>query len=1051
MRRQVCSCSLLMAEAITVFCLSLLFFCSHALVSPGSSNATTDELSLLAFKSMLSSPSDGLLASWNTSSHYCSWPGVVCSRRQPERVISLLMGSFNLSGRLSPFLGNLSFLKKLDLHDNQFVGHIPPELGHLSRLRMLNLSTNTLHGSIPVALGGCTNLTMLDLSSNQLRGEIPTEVGALKNLVDLRLHKNGLSGVIPVSLADSLSIEYLSLRNNRLSGEIPLALGNLTNLWHLDLADNMLSGAIPSSLGWLSSLSVFNLGYNNLSGLIPTSLWNISSLTVFAVQQNMLSGTIPPNAFSTLHHLQKIAMNGNEFHGYIPSSLANASDLSFVQLNYNFLSGIVPPEVEMLRQINWLQLSNNLLQAKEPKDWDFISALTNCSQLQMLDLGANKFRGVLPDSVSNLSNSLTFLSFSVNEVSGSIPKDIGNIINLQSLDLSNNYFTGNLPSSLSRLKNLQAFSVYSNKISGSIPLSIGNLTKLNYLDFDTNAFSGRIPNTLGNMTNLLALGLSNNNFTGQIPIEIFNIPTLSGILELSNNNLEGSIPQEIGNLKNLVEFRADSNKLSGEIPRTLGECQLLQNLYLQNNILTGRIPSLLSQLKGLENLDLSSNNLSGQIPKFFGNISTLYYLNLSFNNFIGQIPSFGVFANASAISIQGNDKLCGGIPDLHLTPCSSELGKRKHKFPLIPIAVSLTATIVILSLICIFLSWRKSTTKVPSTTSMQGHQLITYPQLVRATDGFSSSNLLGSGTFGAVFKGNIGAQDGQSTSLIAVKVLKLQTPGALKSFTAECEALRNLRHRNLVKIITACCSIDSRGNDFKAIVFEFMPNGSLEGWLHPDTNDQTEQKYLNLLERVTILLDVVNALDYLHCHGPAPVVHCDLKSSNVLLDADMAAHVGDFGLAKILVEGSTSFHQSTSSMGFRGTIGYAAPEYGAGNTVSTNGDIYSYGILVLETITGKRPTDSGFRQGSNLREYVELGLLNGVMDVVDIRLSSDLENRLQSTNDSSYRRQIDCLVSLLRLGMSCSEEMPSSRMPTGDIIRELQAIKEYICRGENKT
>jgi receptor kinase-like protein len=109
-------------------------------------------------------------------------------------------------------------------------------------------------------------------------------------------------------------------------------------------------------------------------------------------------------------------------------------------------------------------------------------------------------------------------------------------------------------------------------------------------------------------------------------------------------------------------------------------------------------------------------------------------------------------------------------------------------------------------------------------------------------------------------------------------------------------------------------------------VYDFMPNGSLEGWLHVDTNDQAaQQRYLNFLQRVTILLDVAYALDYLHCHGPEPVVHCDLKSSNVLLDADMVAHVGDFGLAKILVQGRSSLQQSTSSMGFGGTIGYAAP------------------------------------------------------------------------------------------------------------------------------
>jgi receptor kinase-like protein len=134
-----------------------------------------------------------------------------------------------------------------------------------------------------------------------------------------------------------------------------------------------------------------------------------------------------------------------------------------------------------------------------------------------------------------------------------------------------------------------------------------------------------------------------------------------------------------------------------------------------------------------------------------------------------------------------------------------------------------------------------------------------------------------------------------------------------------------VRHRNLVKIVTACLSIDNNGNDFKAFVYEFMPNGSLECWLHPATTSPTEQRSLNLLERVSILLDVAFALDYLHCHGPAPVVHCDLKPSNVLLDADMVAHVGDFGLAKIIVDTSPAIQQSISSMGFRGTIGYAPP------------------------------------------------------------------------------------------------------------------------------
>ncbi|KAL6843016.1 hypothetical protein ACP4OV_027329 [Aristida adscensionis] len=1030
-----------MAGAIKLFYLLLFCLCSHALVLLENNNFT-DELALLSFKSMLSAGAPSLLASWNKENHLCSWSGVFCSHRHPERVVALHLDSFNLSGRISPSLGNLSFLRELDLRNNHLTGEMPPELGRLTRLQVLNLSTNYLEGSIPATMGGCAKLRTVDLGNNQLLGEIPAELGDLKNLASLNLEKNGFSGMIPESLGDLPLMEALSLSYNKLSGDIPPSLGNLTNLFKLRLAHNMLSGVIPSTLGMLSGLSQLVLGFNNLTGLVPNSIWNISSLKAISLQQNYLSGVIPPDAFSALPHLWHIDMDNNQFHGYIPASIGNASNLLDVQIGVNPFSGSIPPEVGRLRNLLFLQIGRTLIEAKDSKGWGFISALTNCSSLQYLSLEENFFGGMLPDSLSNLSASLEHLSLFDNAISGSIPKDIGNLVNLNTLLLYMNSLTGTLPSSLGRLKRLQHLYLDTNTFSGSV-LSIGNLTELNYLTLDINAFSGVIPRTFGNLTKVLELRLSRNNFTGPIPSEIFNIPTLIA-LDVSENNLEESIPQEIGNLRNLVVFRADSNRLSGEIPSTLGNCQLLQILYLQNNFLTDKIPSFLRQLKGLNYLDLSCNNLSGQIPMFFGNISMLYYLNLSFNSFVGEIPNFGIFANATAISIQGNDKLCGGISDLHFPPCSSELGKRRHKFPLIPVVVSLTTTIVILSLFCLFLSRHKSTTKLPSTTSMKGHPLISYPQLVRATDGFSVSNLLGSGTFGTVFKGNMATQAGQSTSLVAVKVLKLETPGALRSFTAECEVLRNIRHRNLVKIITACSSIDNRGNDFKAIVFDFMPNGSLEGWLHPDTNDQREHKYLNLLERVTVLLDVAYALDYLHVHGPTPVVHCDLKSSNVLLDADMVAHVGDFGLAKILVQESLSCHQSASSMGFRGTIGYAAPEYGAGNMVSTNGDIYSYGILVLETITGKRPTDNGFRQGLSIREYVELGLHGRVMDIVDVWLSSDLENGLHTVNDSSYRRKIDCLALLVRLGMSCSEEMPSNRMPTGDIIKELHAIKLSI-------
>uniref|UniRef100_A0A0E0IUI1 Receptor kinase-like protein Xa21 n=1 Tax=Oryza nivara TaxID=4536 RepID=A0A0E0IUI1_ORYNI len=1012
----------------------------------------TDELALLSIKSMLSSPSSSPLASWNSTSsiHHCSWPGVVCSRRHPGRVAALRMASFNLSGAISPFLANLSFLRELDLAGNQLAGEIPPDIGRLGRLETVNLAANALQGTLPLSLGNCTNLMVLNLTSNQLQGEIPSTIGArMVNLYMLDLRQNGFSGEIPLSLAELPSMEFLFLYSNKLSGEIPTALSNLSGLMHLDLDTNMLSGAIPSSLGKLSSLIWLNLANNNLSGTIPSSIWNISSsLWGLNIQQNNLVGVVPTDAFTALPELRTISMDNNRFHGRLPTSLVNVSHVRMLQLGFNFFSGTVPSELGMLKNLEQFLLFATLLEAKEPRDWEFITALTNCSRLKILELGASKFGGVLPDSLSNLSTSLQTLSLQYNTISGRIPKDIGNLIGLQSLTLDDNSFIGTLPSSLGRLQNLNLLSVPKNKISGSVPLAIGNLTKLSSLELQANAFSGEIPSTVANLTKLSALNLARNNFTGAIPRRLFNILSLSKILDISHNNLEGSIPQEIGNLINLEEFHAQSNILSGEIPPSLGECQLLQNVYLQNNFLNGTISSALGQLKGLESLDLSNNKLSGQIPRFLGNISMLSYLNLSFNNFSGEVPDFGVFANITAFLIQGNDKLCGGIPTLHLRPCSSGLPEKKHKFLVIFIVtISAVAILGILLLLYKYLNRRKkNNTKNSSETSMQAHPSISFSQLAKATEGFSATNLLGSGTFGSVYKGKIDGQTDESAEYIAVKVLKLQTPGAHKSFVAECEALKNLRHRNLVKVITACSSIDTRGYDFKAIVFDFMPNGSLEDWLHPKPVDQTEMKYLGLVQRVTILLDVAYALDYLHCRGPAPVVHCDIKSSNVLLDSDMVAHVGDFGLAKILAEGSSSLQHSTSSMGFRGTIGYAAPEYGAGNIVSTNGDIYSYGILVLETVTGKRPTDNRFRQGLSLREYVEQALHGETMDIVDSQLTLELENECETLQDSSYKRKIDCLISLLRLGVSCSHELPLSRMRTTDIVNELHAMRESLLR-----
>ncbi|XP_020242627.1 probable LRR receptor-like serine/threonine-protein kinase At3g47570 [Asparagus officinalis] len=319
---------------------------------------------------------------------------------------------------------------------------------------------------------------------------------------------------------------------------------------------------------------------------------------------------------------------------------------------------------------------------------------------------------------------------------------------------------------------------------------------------------------------------------------------------------------------------------------------------------------------------------------------------------------------------------------------------------------------------------------------------VSYGDLVKATNGFSEDNRIGSGSFGNVYKGLL---DGEYRKAVAVKVLNLHVRGASRSFLVECEAMKNIRHRNLLKILTICSSVDFQCNDFKAVVSEFMDNGSLDAWLHPKANERFKLKKLNLIGRLNIVIDVAHALHYLHHLCGKPIVHRDLKPSNILLDDNMMAHVGDFGLAKFLKKVSSQY--STSSCGLKGTIGYIAPEYGMGSEVSTRGDVYSYGILLLEMFTGKRPTDEMFVGGLTLRMFVEMAFSERIIDIIDAHLFAPPTNDAEKMN---YARAIECIALLLRIGITCSNELPAKRMDMGNIIKELHIVRDMLMRDGNQ-
>ncbi|XP_015072250.1 receptor kinase-like protein Xa21 isoform X2 [Solanum pennellii] len=359
---------------------------------------------------------------------------------------------------------------------------------------------------------------------------------------------------------------------------------------------------------------------------------------------------------------------------------------------------------------------------------------------------------------------------------------------------------------------------------------------------------------------------------------------MSGLLylDVSQNSTEGGFPSDIGVRKAIVEIHLSSNHFSGMIPSRLGKLQNLQHLDLSNNSFFGQIPLSFGNLVSLDFLNLSLNALSGTIPKSLGKLSYLKSINVSFNGLEGEIPGDGVFANPTLQSFLGNKGLCGmHILEISVYAITNPGKQSKHKEVMLKIVTPMViSSLVIFLLVLIWVMKRQKKGKskdVEKVTEIMTHQLVSYHMIQRATNNFDESNLIGVGSSCYVYKGTL-----SSGTAVAIKVLDLENEQVCKRFDIECEVMRNVRHRNLVPVITTCSS-----DCIRAFVLQFMPNGSLENRLY------REDFHLSLHQRVTIMLDVAMAIEYLHHGHVTPIVHCDLKPANVLLDEDIVAHVGE--------------------------------------------------------------------------------------------------------------------------------------------------------------
>jgi Leucine-rich repeat (LRR) protein len=611
---------------------------------------------------------------------------------QLQHLTKLSISMNSISGGLPIELGSLQYLEFLDLHMNRLNGSIPAAFCNLSRLLHLDLSQNNLSGSIFSGISSLVNLLTLDLSGNNFVGPIPREIGQLKNLQLLILGQNGFTGTIPEEIGNLKWLEVLQLSVCKFTGTIPLSISGLVSLKELDISENNFDAELPPPIGQLGNLTQLIAKSAGLKGSIPKELSNCKNLTLVNLSFNDLTGSIPEE-FAELDAVMAFSVEKNNLSGHIPNCISNWANARSISLGQNFFTGPLP--LLPLPHLLSFSAESNLLSGSVP------AAICKGNSLRSLVLHDNKLTGSIEETFKGCRN-LTELNLLGNHFHGEIPGYLSELP-LVTLELSLNNFTGMLPESLWESSTLLQISLSNNQITRQFPRSIGRLSSLERLQIDNNYLEGPIPRSIGSLRNLTILSLHGNGLTGNIPLELFNCRNIA-TLDLSSNNLSGHIPRAISNLTMLNSLILSYNQLSGAIPAEIcvgfenevhPDSEFVQHkglLDLSYNRLTGQIPTAIKKCSMLMVLNLQGNLLNGTIPSELGQLTNLTTINLSFNGLVGPMLPW----SAPLVQLQGlmlsNNHLDGTIP--------AEIGQILPKISMIDLSGNVLSGNLPQSLLC---------------------------------------------------------------------------------------------------------------------------------------------------------------------------------------------------------------------------------------------------------------------------------------------------------------------------------------------------------------
>ncbi|KAK8613958.1 hypothetical protein V6N13_122339 [Hibiscus sabdariffa] len=736
--------------------------------------------------------------------------------------------------------------------------------------------------------------------------------------------------------------------------------------------------------------------YNSLRSWVPSGNPCVDFSGVFC----------NPNGF-----VDKIVLWNTSLSGQLSASLSGLSSIRVLTLFGNRFSGNIPPEYSLLQTLWKINVSSNALSGPIP---GFIG---NLPSIRFLDLSKNGYSGEIPFALFKNCYKTKYVSFSHNSLSSSIPGSIVNCSMLEGFDFSFNNLTGELPSGICDLSVLKYLSIGNNALSGNVieemsncqsllhldlsrnsftglaPLGVIELKNITYFNVSHNGLNGSIPVNIADLGRLVAISLANNSLNGTIPAGFGSIEVLQ-VLDLHNLNLAGGIPADVSNCRFLRELDVSGNTLEGQIPDAIYNMSQLEILDLHGNKLNGSITYGIGNLSKLQFLDLSQNSLSGSIPSSLANLTMLAHFNLSYNNLSGTIPFIQTIQSFGPTAFFNNPRLCG----FPLTSCSlsgrSPTSGRTRVLSVSAI-VAIVAAAMILTGVCVVtimnIRARRSKTEevavvVESTQPGSSDSNVIIGKLVLFSKSLPSKyedwetgtkalldkdSLIGGGSIGTVYRSSF--EGG-----ISIAVKKLETLGRIRNqdeFEQEIGRLGNIKHPNLVALQGYYWSLT-----MQLILSEFISNGNLYDNLH--------------------------GLNY--------------------PDENYEAKLSDYGLGRLLPildnYGLTKFHNA---------VGYVAPELAQSLRFSEKCDVYSFGVILLELVTGRKPVESPtVNEVVILCEYVR-GLLErgSASDCFDRRLWGFAENEL---------------IQVMKLGLICSSEVPSRRPSMSEVVQVLEAIRSSI-------